>query len=96
MVAVPSDSRRPKSCLEVGGILRLIELIFEFGVSIENPQNQKIHVRFVEKTLKKYQLKRLPKMSRIHRETADLQRFYDHHQNEGFETHFLPPPNPEQ
>ena len=53
MVAVPSDSRRPKSCLEVGGILRLIELIFEFGVSIENPQNQKIHVRFVEKTLKK-------------------------------------------
>ena len=53
MVAVPSDSRRPKSCLEVGGILRLIELIFEFGVSIENPQNQKTHVRFVEKTLKK-------------------------------------------
>ena len=53
MVAVPSDSRRPKSCLEVGGILRLIELIFEFGVSIENPQNQKIHVRFVEKNLKK-------------------------------------------
>ena len=53
MVAVPSDSRRPKSCLEVGGILRLIELIFEFGVSIENPQNLKIHVRFVEKTLKK-------------------------------------------
>ena len=31
----------------------MIELIFEFGVSIENPQNQKIHVRFVEKTLKK-------------------------------------------
>ena len=50
----------------------------------------------LKKPSKKYQLKRLPKMSRIHRETADLQRFYDYHQNEGFETHFLPPPNPEQ
>ena len=27
-------------------------MIFEFGMSIENPQNQKIHIRFVEKTQK--------------------------------------------